>query len=213
MTQIMINNVVAKYPKLNQPYRYDNEAGRSVACDHFEQGAAYSLDFSGLDKEQATAIYKASKAAYDEFAKGNKKAPKEMKNFPIAEDIDSGEITGKTKKAAAYSGERTPLVMQFDAKNKLLPDDFELTTGSKINICVKIVPYSTGMNNGVTFRLVAVQVLELAERQAYSPFAAVDDGYSFEESPKAEVEQDESPFSAAFSLQKPLPPEGDDIPF
>lgn len=69
--------------------------------------------------------------------------------------------------------------MQVDSKNNSLPKDFELTTGSTVNVQISCVPYSM-RDHGVSLRLRAVQVLKLAEREDYSPFGS-EEGFSVEE--------------------------------
>jgi hypothetical protein len=60
----------------------------------------------------------------------------------------------------------------FNAANQAIDDaDFQLTSGSTVNVAVQAVPYMTGMASGVSLRLRAVQLLELAEVAAgASPF-------------------------------------------
>jgi type IV secretory pathway VirB9-like protein len=90
---------------------------------------------------------------------------------------DDGEIVGKAKLKGAYGTDKVDPPLQVDAKRNRLPADFMLTTGSRVNLSVTIVPYNTGAVNGVSLRLRAVQVIELAEGMSASdPFGEVD-GY------------------------------------
>ena len=83
-----------------------------------------------------------------------------------------------------------------------LDDDFQLTSGSTVNINVELVPYKMS-NSGVSLRLRAVQVVSLAEMAEANPFGEVD-GYSAkteddnpfgesEDAPVAEVEDIPAP--------------------
>ena len=217
MTNILINNVKALYPRIDRPYRFDNEQQRSVPCDPLEQGAAYDMKFEGVTKEQDTEIYKTALEVYDQFAKGKKGAPKKMANFPIAEDQETGIIVGKAKLAASFGGEATKKPTVFDSNNKEVPEDFQLTSGSLVNLFVGIVPYATGTVNGVTLRLKMVQVIQLAKPTgAISPFDINVDGFIYQgnESPFSDVTQRMSPEKAsAMSFQSNSVAPDDDIPF
>ena len=92
----------------------------------------------------------------------------------------------KANLKGAYSGEKTLKPMQYDAKTQKLPDDFQLTNNSVVNIAVVGVPYSASIGAGVSLRLRAVQVIELAERQSVSPFDVVDGFDSNESNPFAQ---------------------------
>jgi hypothetical protein len=80
----------------------------------------------------------------------------------------------------SYNGTKTTKPSQFDAKTNELPDDFQLTSGSIVNVAVKGIPYSGSMGDGCSLRLQAVQVLKLAERKQSNPFSA-EDGYNSKE--------------------------------
>ena len=62
----VIKNVDALYPKINQTYKFDSNAGdkgKSVPCDPLVSGAEYSLQFK-MVKEQAVEIYEAMNTAF-----------------------------------------------------------------------------------------------------------------------------------------------------
>ena len=102
---------------------------------------------------------------------------------------------------------------QVDAARNKLPDDFMLTTGSKCNVAVVVVPYNTGSINGVSLRLRAVQVLELAEMQGQDdPFTAVSGGFTASATTLSKPEVDD-PFAMAASAPAPSALMDDDIPF
>ena len=66
--------------------------------------------------------------------------------------------------------------MQFGPDKKPLPDDFELTSNSKIHIAVKFYFYKNG--EGVHIQPKKLRVVELAERISHDDF---DDGFGEEE--------------------------------
>ena len=77
-----------------------------------------------------------------------------------------------------YNNRIVPVPDQFDSNANLLPEGFQLTSGSTVNIMVEFVPYAMSKDNyGVSLRLRQVQVVKLAERQAYNPFKKVEGGF------------------------------------
>ena len=42
---LIINNAVALYPRIDRTYRFDNTENRSVHCDPLDDGAEYSMRF------------------------------------------------------------------------------------------------------------------------------------------------------------------------
>ncbi len=182
MSIVYLKNVTAKYPKINRPYRFDSEAGKSVPCGAFDDGAEYVINFETDDVTQMSQVHKLLKDAYREFQSNNKKAPKEPMSMPFVKNDETGLIEGKARIKAAYGTEATRKPAQIDSKRKKLPDDFRLTTGSIVNIKAKAVPYSTGMNAGVSLRLMAVQVVRFEEESDTAGFDEIEDGFSVSES-------------------------------
>lgn len=181
---VVFSNVKALYPKLNRTYHFSSEQGKSVPCDALDDGAAYTIDFE-LDKQTCVDFDKECTRVYKEAADADKK--KKWKADPTYLPYkDNGEyFTGKAKLKGAYSGEATRPPVQKDAERNSLPADFELTTGSKVNVWGKLFAYNTGAVSGVSFRLKGVQVLELAEQgEVDDPFAATK-GFSASDAPKA----------------------------
>ena len=84
----------------------------------------------------------------------------------------------RTKLKGAFNNEPTS-VAQFDSNENLLPKDFMLTTGSKINVLVSFVVYDpTRGGSGVSLRLRQVQVTKLAELMRKSAFSKVEGGWT-----------------------------------
>lgn len=164
--QYTLKNVTAMYPRINRPYRYDAGERRSVPCDALDDGADYSMKFK-MDKKTAKELLGWMSEVYE----GARQAKWPDLENPF-EKADDGTFIYKASLKAAYNGERTKKPGQFDAKARPLPDDFELTTGSVVNLAVTAIPYSARIGNGVSLRLRAVQVIELAQRTEYSPFEA-----------------------------------------
>jgi hypothetical protein len=63
----------------------------------------------------------------------------------------------------------------------MLPEDFQLTTGSTVSIAVKLVPYDFGGKQSVSLRINAVQVIKYTPMERANPFGAVDGGFVMED--------------------------------
>jgi hypothetical protein len=213
--QHIINGVKALYPRLNATYRFDQEDYKSVKCDPKDEGAAYEMSFN-LTGEQCKELNAICMQSYKNAAAletSKRKWPEQPLSLPFKrDDAKQGDWIGKAKLKGAYSGEATNPPRQVDASRKKLPDGFELTSGSTVNIAVTVVPYNTGTINGVSLRLRAVQVLELAEKQeADDPFTEVAGGFSGGATPINGVEHD--PFGLPPATPTPSNDLEDDIPF
>jgi hypothetical protein len=179
-----IGNVEALYPRINKTYKFDSGENRSVPCDPLDDGAAYEMSFK-MNQDQAKALMSAMAAFYKE--KREAKWPEKFP-MPFTKD-DDGMYIGKAKLKGAYGKDATNKPKQYDAKNKELPEDFQLTSGSTVNLAVVLVPYSMA-SAGVSLRLRAVQVTKYLPVQVASPFDSVD-GFNVDDI----AEEDENPFA------------------
>ena len=183
---ILFENYEAQWPKLDKPYVFDDGWQSANAKD---EGAAYILEWK-ISEEEKDELQKVCDKLYAEAAaEAAKKEGKKWKAKPMyypwreIEDGDKLVYNGKSKNKAAYGDDLTTPPAQKDAQGNLLPRDFQLTTGSKINIYGFLKPYSFGTTSGVQIRLKAIQVLELAppmERASDDPFSATD-GFTAEQ--------------------------------
>ena len=179
----IVEGVEAMYPRINQPYRFDKTAGengKTVPCDPFDEGAKYELEIR-MSKEQATDLYKLMAKTYKE--RKDAKWPAMPKASEVFDKDDEGNFSVKANLKSSYGKEATKPPAMYDAKNQRLATDFELTTGSKINVQVALIPYNMN-SKGVSLRLRAVQVIKLAEMKDFSPFGSTDgftnDGFGVE---------------------------------
>jgi len=203
--QHIVMNATARYPRLNRTYKFDSGEMKSVPCDPMDDGAAYEMQFV-MTEDEAKKLHQLCMTVWAEAkAKDPKKNwPDQPANLPYKKTDDG--IIGKAKLKGAYGTEKTQPPRQVDAKKNSMPDDFMLTTGSTVNVAVTLVPYNTGSVNGVSLRLRAVQVLELAEMQQSDPFA-VADGYTVGGTAGSD------PFAAASPAPANADLDGDDLPF
>lgn len=201
-----INNVTAMWPRINRTYKYDSAEQRSVPCNPTDEGSAYTLQFR-MNEEQAKALYKQMKLAYD-----SKKESSWPEKFvmPFKKD-DDGMFTHKAKLKGAYGNEPTRKPVHYDAKGIKLPEDFMLTNGSLVNVAIVFVPYNM-RDNGVSLRLRAVQVIDLKPMQDDSPFTAVE---GFEATASENPFEEDTPVQEPKKVVKKVTPEpkkgGDDL--
>ena len=170
----VIKNVEALWPKLDRTYHFDQKANQSMPCDAMAPNAEYSIELK-MDSETAKELYIAMVKSY----KANKKPdwPDTPANPMIKHD--DGTRTVKCTLKGQYNGEKTRKPLQFDSKNNPMDADFQLTTGSKINIAITFYPYKYMQNEpSVALRIKQIQVIELAERTMRSLFDTVDGGYT-----------------------------------
>lgn len=215
-------NVVALWPKIDRPYRFDQGEQRSVSCGATEDGAAYELNFR-IAKEDAKELWDYVNGVWRDYLiangklKNNQKTPA-MPNKPFTEDKeDQDMLVFKTKLKAAYSGQPTKKPIVYAASNlPITEEDFQLTTGSTVNVAFQGIGYQTSMAAGVSLRLRAVQLLELgAVAAGASPFEV--DQAAVEKS-MANMAVYEQPETTTISVESKPAPAGnvdfdDDIPF
>lgn len=175
----IIANVTAMYPKIDKPYRYDDKAGEKggwVECKATDAGAVYKMNFI-MDQSVAEDLYTRMEKIYASSRRPN--WPEELKApVELFKETDEGTWEGSTNIKGQYNNRIVPAPDQFDSNANLLPEGFQLTTGSTVNIMVEFVPYAMSKDNyGVSLRLRQVQVVKLAERQAYNPFKKVEGGF------------------------------------
>ena len=207
-------NVVARYPKLNQPYVWSDDANSYVGTTHETPNAAFYCD-AFLTNEQWQEADKAIKKVWSEFVAEQEKAgkpikkPNDMRN-PLDED---GDGKGFVKMKLNCYDEKTS-VRQLDSRLNKLPLNFELTSGSKINARVVIKAYKSGAQQGITLRLTDVMVIELADKQeAPVDFEAdANGGFTYKEKEEAAPAEEEADVQSEDQTESKSEFE-DEIPF
>lgn len=168
----IIENVEALWPKVDRTYAFDQNKKRSMPCDPREQNAEFSIQFR-MNNDTAKALFTEMKATYEA-----NKEPKWVEKLanPFVK-ADNGTYTHKANLKGAYKGEVTGKPLQVDSQGTPLPDDFQLTTGSTVNVAVQLIPYDFGGKQSVSLRLKAVQVIKYVPMEARNPFGAVEGGF------------------------------------
>ena len=219
-----IKGVEALWPKLDQPYYFDKAANRSQPCDAKTDGAEFCIDLK-IPYSEAIKLRKEMKAFYEENAEES------WGEFDDRFTIIEGSKKEKNavfktqcKVKAAYNDRPTPKPKQYKANLEPLPEDFQLTTGSTVNIEVGFYAWSNpAMGSGVSLRPRAVQVIALAEKVVSNSFTA-QEGYGSEEGEeghsftavgdtpaKVDEEPDEPEEPKAIVKSKKAPPKEDSL--
>ena len=179
----IIMGAEALWPKLDRTYHFDKKINQSVPCDPMAPNAEYSIELK-MNSETARQLYVAMVAAYQ---KNKQKGWPDTPSNPMVKH-DDGTRTVKCSLKGQYNGSVTRKPLQVDSKNNPMTDDFQLTTGSIVNVGVTFYPYKYMSNEpSVSLRLRQLQVVQLADRTIRSMFGVVDDGY---------VHNEESMFSS-----------------
>ena len=172
----IIENVEALWPKIDRTYAFDQKVQRSMPCDARAQNAEFSIQFR-MNAATAKALFAEMKTSYE--ANRDAKWAEKLAN-PFVKD-DNGTYTHKAVLKGAYKGEVTTKPLQVDSQGSMLPENFQLTTGSTVNVAVQLVPYDFGGKQNVSLRLKAVQVIKYIPMEKHNPFGAVDGGYVVQE--------------------------------
>ena len=182
MTEMyIIENVEARYPKIDTTYIWrDNpdpkKKGRSEPCDPSETGAEYSIQFR-MDNATAKKLFMAMSETYQ--ANRQQKWAEKLAN-PFIKD-DDGTFIGKAAIKGKYKNGLTVPPMQLDSQGNKLASDFQLTTGSTVNVAVQFNPYDGFGGQSVNLWVKAVQVIKLVPRKDHNPFGTVDGGFTIED--------------------------------
>lgn len=186
-----LSNVEIIWPKLDVPYWYNKAApnpfdptktGYSERVEKTDKRGAYECAFL-VSQEQAEQLAAAMHNAFSEdpetkgkvWARSIKDKATGLKSeVPVTQlshIFEQREAFGdrwivKTKNNCF--GDPTTKPAQYDKNGVLYPDDFQLTKHSKGHANIKIDPWASA-SSGVSLRLDALLVTELAERQEFDP--------------------------------------------
>lgn len=196
-TQEIIKGVIARYPKLDQPYVFDEKMGakgRSVPCEATRSGANYEVDID-MSRDQAKTLYS---QMTDDWKNCDRRTDKWPKKLPSAKEVfekqEDGTYRITCRIKASYDGDPTRPPKHYDSQGTALPDGFKLTTGSTINVLVEFYSYCMSKTNfGVSLRLRGVQVIKYIPYTPPSPFEKEEDGFTVDQAPA--VEHEDNPFA------------------
>ncbi len=172
--QYKIKNAEALWPKLVEPFKFDEVQNRSVKTSRDDKEGSYELNLIVTSKE-AGEIAKKMKEAYAEKAAatpnwptgGQTWSPKSVDD--LFKKDDSGAYIVKCVQKTYCDPKTKP--QQFMLDGTKCAEDYELTTGSKVHCMVSFFVWKFGQKTGVTIQPKAVMVVEHVERAENNPFA------------------------------------------
>ena len=173
--QYKIKNAEALWPKLVEPFKFDEVQNRSVKTSRDDKEGSYELNLIVTSKEAAE-IAKKMKEAYAEKAAATPNWPTGDKTWNPEQSVDdlfkkddSGAYIVKCVQKTYCDPTTKP--KQFMLDGTKCADDYELTTGSKVHCMVSFFCWKFGQKTGVTIQPKAVMVVEHVERAESNPFA------------------------------------------
>lgn len=186
VTRFVIGPATARFPKLDQPYYFDNKAKKSFPDPTGQRpGANLSVELV-MPEDQAAPLIAQCKAVAEEAGLDLD----EVKNWPFSKEKDkdtkkpTGNIVLKLKKYALARDGSVNRVTFVDGKLNPMPSGFRLTSGSTIRVNGYYAPFKE-VGGGVSLRLDSVQVLKLVERSSsMDGFAVEEDAFTYEDNDK-----------------------------
>lgn len=157
--KIIFKDVEFSWPRLDQPYRYDQHKKETVPCPPGAQMAGYSLAWE-VDSEKAQKFRSQMEAHYNDCRTRDPKLPEFSGVFGMSEKEGVIRITAK-KSAMNNNGEENKPPAVIDLYHEPL-EDKQIWSGSKGSIRILAYPSVNPTNNagGVSLLLNAVQVSE-----------------------------------------------------
>lgn len=175
----------AKYPKTSQAYSWNDKQNRSVP----DEDGQFELKVVMSEAEAKPLLAKGQQAIKESGIK--------PKNLPWKKvlDKDTNEPTGDVEFTFRAYGKKKDgslnKIAFYDGQARPAPG-LKLTSGS----IVKVSGYISVAKMGARLNMRDVQVIRLAEEQGKNPFAAEEDGFSYEADGNAFTAEDdnEAPF-------------------
>jgi hypothetical protein len=158
--KIIIKDVPLAWPRLDQPYRYNNAEKRTEACAATVQGAGYSIAWD-MPTAEAKQFHAALKAHYIDCRTRNSKLPDFSQVFGMKRDDEAGTVrfTAKRKAVKNDGSLNSPPRVTDGQLNDLA--DKAIWTGSKGGVRVFAFPVTDpDGNGGISLTFDAVQVTE-----------------------------------------------------
>lgn len=155
--KIVFKDVEFSWPRLDQPYRYDQHKKETVPCPPTAQMAGYSLAWE-VDTEKADKFRAAMEAHYNDCRARNPKLPEFSGIFGMSERDGVIRINAK-KSAMNNNGEENKPPAVIDLYHDTLQDK-KIWSGSKGSVRILAYPSTNPTNGlgGISLLLGAVQV-------------------------------------------------------
>ena len=155
----MFKDVEFSWPRLDQPYRYDQHKKETVACPPTAQMAGYSLAWE-ITTEQADKFKAAMEAHYNDCRTRDPKLPDFSGVFGMSEREGTIRLNAK-KSAMNNNGEENKAPSVIDVFHDELANK-QIWSGSKGSVRILAYPSINPQNQlgGISLLLNAVQVTE-----------------------------------------------------
>lgn len=175
--QHKIEGAQALYPKTVEPFVFDEKENRSVRCQtRTDKEGKYEISLIVTLKE-AEKVAQKMRDAYAEKAAtthgwptGDKTWNPEQSVTDLFERDEQSDCLIIKCVQKTYQDPKTK-PKHFDHNVMPLPDDYELTTGSKVNVVVRLFVWKFGKKTGITIQPKAILVREHKERVAGENYA------------------------------------------
>jgi hypothetical protein len=157
--KVMIADTTFHWPRLDQPYRYNNAEKRTEACAPTVTGAGYSIAFD-MPMDKARELFTALKAHYNATRARNAKLPEFSQVFGMKKDEAAGTVRFTAKKrAVSNSGELNKPPVVIDAQKQPLAEK-NIWSGSTGNLRVlAFAATDPDGKGGISLLLDTVQVV------------------------------------------------------
>ena len=156
---IMVHNTTFHWPRLDQPYRYNKQEGRTEACAPNVNGAGYSIAFE-VTMAEGKELHGVLKAHYNDCRSRNPKLPEFSTVFGMKKDQEKGTVrfTAK-KKAVSNDGKLNKPPTVIDGRKQPLPEK-NIWSNSTGNLRVLAFPtIDPDDRGGISLLLDTVQVV------------------------------------------------------
>lgn len=192
----VVKQVELQWPRLNQPYRYNNSTRRTEPCEPTANHAAWTVSWN-MDADEARDLYKKLLAHFNECKARNPKIGKMEKVFGHKQDENGNHQFTAKRNCVNAAGQGTTAPPVVDAHKQPLADK-AIWSGSIGSVAFSAVPVADPDKVwGISLLLSAVQVITpkygSTAVDEFDEYEAADDGEKNDDGGFGPVE-DEVPF-------------------
>lgn len=160
--KVMIRDVKFLWPRLDQPYRYNNVEKRTEPCPATATNAGYSITWEA-PTDAGRALYNELRGHYEKCRAGNAKLPEFGTVFGMKRDDENGVVIFTARKRAvsqAGTANKPPKVVDAALK-PMTGEDAQFWSGSRGDLRVLAFPTTDPDGvGGISLLLDVVQVKE-----------------------------------------------------
>jgi len=203
--KLVLKGVTYQWPRLDQPYRFDQNREETVACEPGAPNAAYSIAWQ-MPIDEGKKLHKLLREHYEECRSRNAKLPEfssvfGMKSVELEDGSKVAQLTAK-KRAMSNQGKANKPPVVVDGRLQPL-EDKAIWTGSKGDVRILAFPATNPQDGsgGISLLLDAVVV-----REAVYGGAGLEEDFEIEDAIDSLPSSDEA-FEQA---SKPAPRQDDE---